>query len=1087
MNNNKQKSFITNEEQLLSEVINNILPHSTSVDMLVGYFYFSGYKCLSDNLKDKPVRILVGMDVDATIAKTFQEIARQSNAKPSRNQIREEFYSSITKVINETDYIDTAEGKEIFQQYLEKIDNGTLEIRKTYEPCHAKMYIFTYDDKIRKIGDISGTVITGSSNLSYAGLKGRYEINVRCREPHAYDDASTIFEDLWSNSIPVVSKEELPKFTDLVLKNVWYDTLYSPYKMFIRVLHEYFNIPNRDNILTPHDINRQYYNLKYQTDAVQMALNAIENHNGVIISDVVGLGKSIIASTVARNIGRRTIVIAPPHLCQQWDDYMDQFDLGGKVFSSGKMEAPLEFYRRNNNGKEYLIIVDEAHRYRNEYTEDYASLHDLCQGNKVVLLTATPFNNKPADIFSMLKLFQVPSASTLNTVDNLGEAFRSLIIDYQQLNKDKRDNILTTEEVKEKIDSIAKMIRSIISPLVIRRSRIDLMEIPEYRDDLKRQGIEVMIPEAPIELNYDLGLYHETYKSTLDKISPDSLEKLNDAQYFKAARYSPITYVKEEFREELESELLNEYDVELNLLIGRQVNIAQFMRRLLVSRFESSVYALQQSLNYMISSYENIINWAKEVQKVPVFKKGVLPSLEDFFDSTDDGYEEIDEVFERYKERGFFTIKVNYLKDEYLDDLSSDLQLLRDIQKHWFSQQNKILYDPKLDDFKNKIVTMLKEEPNRKIIVFSGYADTVNYLGEKLQSLNEYGIGVFKYTGQDASSKNKEIIARNFDAGLRKERQLNDYQVLVATDAISEGYNLHRAGAIFNYDIPYNPTRVIQRIGRINRINKKVFNELYIYNYFPTHIGEAETRTKEISTLKMAMIHAIMGEDTRVLTKDEEVQAFFIERYKEELGKTEVESWDSKYRKLLDQMKGTEIYKEALEIPYRARTGRKIDKDRSGVVVLGKKGNDYIFKMKEDDEVITLPIEEALALFEADENEPAVALTKKFDKEYQEIKEQLFVKSDMTNDRKLATAIEKVKVMINTKALNKDYLKDLLRVLQADALSGYEVRFINKIKPAEFHELPQLIEQDYLDRIINMQNSVEGGKETLILSEEITK
>lgn len=1088
MSSSQQLSFITNKEQLLKDVINNILPLSNSLDILVGYFYFSGYQSLSEQLKDKNIRILVGMDIDTTITKTFQEIAKQNHTFPSRNQIRQDYYSSLAKVINETDIIDSSEGQEIFKQFLKKILDGSLEIKKTYEPCHAKMYIFTYAPPHDQGGGNPGMVITGSSNLSYQGLQGRYEINVKCKDEYAYHDANKVFDDLWKSAVPVVNKKDYSQFNDFVLEHVWYEKLHSPFLMYLRVIHEYFNIPTRENILTPHDITHgQYHNLKYQTDAVQMALNSIENHNGVIISDVVGLGKSVIASTVAKNLGLRTIIVAPPHLCQQWDDYIDQFDLGGKVFSSGKMQAPLEHYRRNCNGKKYLIIVDEAHRYRNEYTEDYATLHDLCQGNKVILLTATPFNNRPADIFSMLKLFQVPSSSTLNTVDNLGEAFRGLILEYQQLNKDKKNNLLPVEEIKKRIDSIAMMIRSIISPLVVRRSRIDLMEIPEYKEDLEQQGIEIMIPEAPIELNYRLGLVEETYRYTLDRISPENLENTTNEKHFKAARYSPITYIKEECREALESELMNEYDVGLNLLIGRQVNTAKFMRRLLVSRFESSIYALQQSLNYMISSYENIINWINEVGKIPVYKKGTLPSVEDFFDSTDDGYEEIDETFEKYKEKGFFTVKTEYLEDEYMQDLSSDLELLKKIKNRWFSEEDHIDFDPKLVDFKKKLISMLRKEPSRKIIVFSGYADTVDYLGKELKSLGEeYGIGVFKYTGKDASSYNKEIIARNFDAGIRKERQLDDYQVLVATDAISEGYNLHRAGTIFNYDIPYNPTRVIQRIGRINRINKKVFNELYIYNYFPTEIGEAETRTKEISTLKMAMIHAIMGEDTKVLTKDEEIQAFFTKRYKEELGKTEVESWDSKYRRLLNQMKGTEAYQRALKIPYRARTGRKVEKGMSGVIVLGKKGNDYVFKIKNNDKIITLPIEEAFAIFEAEENEPAVALSKGFDNEYQQIKEQLFTRTDSSNDKRLSTAIEKVKVMINnTKELNKDYLKDLLRVLQADALSGYEVRYINKIKPKEFSQLPELIEQDYLDRIVKVKNNVEGGKETLILSEEI--
>lgn len=139
----------------------------------------------------------------------------------------------------------------------------------------------------------------------------------------------------------------------------------------------------------------------------------------------------------------------------------------------------------------------------------------------------------------------------------------------------------------------------------------------------------------------------------------------------------------------------------------------------------------------------------------------------------------------------------------------------------------------------------MRNEPDRKLIVFSEFADTVNYLGK---ALIEAGLPAMKYTSADATIANKDRIRANFDAGLKPSLQQNDFHILVATDAISEGYNLHRAGAIFNYDIPYNPTRVIQRIGRINRINKKVFDELYIYNYFPTEIGENEARKRNIYT-----------------------------------------------------------------------------------------------------------------------------------------------------------------------------------------------------------------------------------------------
>ena len=157
------------------------------------------------------------------------------------------------------------------------------------------------------------------------------------------------------------------------------------------------------------------------------------------------------------------------------------------------------------NNEQFLIIVDEAHKYKNEEIRDYSILHDLCMGNKVMLLTATPFNNRPNDIFSMLKLFQIPSKSTLKTVDNLGAAFRELIKNYEDLADAQRKKTMSEDEIKTESQRIAKQIRSIISPLVIRRSRLDLDEIPAYKADLKAQNIKTVIPEDPVSLTYNLG------------------------------------------------------------------------------------------------------------------------------------------------------------------------------------------------------------------------------------------------------------------------------------------------------------------------------------------------------------------------------------------------------------------------------------------------------------------------------------------------------------------------------------------------------------------------------------------------------
>lgn len=1071
----------------MSEIIHGILPKTNAVDILVGYFFFSGYHLLSQGLAEKRLRILVGLDVDIDISKSIQVINNLSENHLTLGQLREKYYQQFVHLFNNSDFLDSKERQESFTLFYNKIKDGSLEIRKTEEPCHAKMYIFDYDDNNNEHGEDPGNVITGSSNLSFQGLEGRTEINVRLKDKQNHIDAKVIFNELWETSVPVVDQNLLPDWEDKVIKHIWYEKLYSPFLMYVRVLHEYFNIPTKDNILTPHDITEgRYANLKYQTDAVQLSLNALDNHNGVIIADVVGLGKSVIASTIARNLRLRTIIVAPPHLVRQWEIYKDEFGFNASVFSAGKIESALSHFKEiARTNEQFLIIIDEAHRFRNEYIKDYSLLHDLCSNNKVVLLTATPFNNRPADIYSLLKLFQIPNKSTLKTVENLGEAFRELIYTYKEMEKAKRDKTMSEEEIKREAERIAACIRSIINPLVVRRSRIDLMEIPVYCEDLKIQGIRPVIPDDPKELNYELTDHQlKLYLHTLDLIADKELK--NDGVIrFKSARYKPVSYAVPEKIEELTEYLEKRTGVEYRMLIGRQQNVSLFMRKLLVQRFESSVYAFRQSLGFMIKSAENLLNWIDKSGEIPVFKKGGLPDVEDFYEITDDGVKEIYDAYELYEQKGLFTIPRKFISDEFIEDVKSDIQLLKKIRQEWFGTDDKIMFDPKLNEFRKLLVEHRTKDPKRKIIVFSAFADTVNYLGERFQA-DGNPLRVMIYTSGDASVANKEKIRANFDAGLKKELQRDDFDILIATDAISEGYNLHRAGEIFNYDIPYNPTRVIQRIGRINRINKKVFEHLHIFNFFPTEIGEAETRTKEISTLKMAMIHAIMGEDTKALTKDEEVQSFFMERYRKELGKTETASWDTPYRRLLDQLKGTEIYKEALLIPHRARIGRQMEKGKNGVLMFGKKGNDFVFKISNGADVDILTAEEALSLFEASQNEEPYEVDDNFDSTYQFLKSKLFTGTDkQRRDQRLLEALSKIKLIRQSCLLDNAYIDDLMKVAQADGLSGYEVRLLSNIKKNEIPKLPDLINHAYLLRKLETMASVEAGEESLILTEQI--
>jgi len=1127
---NRSNHFITNsKESSLSNRMNNIMPSTDSLDFLVGYFYFSGIKEIYKNLDGKKVNILVGLELQENLMEKTAEFdfLQKKNAVSIEDE-RNSFYKSLVNMFGKTGYFDGM-NEEAFKIYYNKIKDGTLTIRKTRENCHAKMYIFSYDDAHNEEGENKGCVITGSSNLTYNGLRGQNEINVRFKNNPEYEDAKEIFDELWKdeNSILIADKNTIEVFDEKVIKHIWLEKVPSPYLLYLRVLHEYFNIDASKKIRTPNEITNDtnMKDLKYQIDAINLAIDKIGKHNGVIISDVVGLGKSVVASAVANNLKMRTIIIAPPHLVQQWEEYASDFRIKeAKIFSRGKIykhndnETALEFYReksKKSHDEKWLVIIDEAHYFRNEYTQDYAALHELCKDNKVMLLTATPFNNQPSDIYSMIKLFQFPTKSTLQTVDNLGKAFVKLIADYKDLKKNIKKNGNSTEN-QEEAKRIGTRIRRIIEPLCIRRSRLDLKAIPEYSKDLEEQGFELPRVNDPEALEYNLGKLTELYISTLNKIASKNTEyynfekatteedatedEINEDEWtdnvengvFKAARYKPIMYVKTDCIEDLKKEI-EKAGFKYNLFKTAQSNMAKFMRTLLVRRFESSQAAFKKSLNNMLEYCENVKNWIDERKAIPVYKKGMLPDIKDLYESTEDSLfaeQEIETKIEKLKDKDLFEIKTKYLDDNFFEDLNSDIEILKNLKERWDNVDEN--NDPKYIEFEKIIKEKLENDTERKIVIFSQFADTVKYLEKRLIETN---LPIFAYTSSKANKENKETIKRNFDAGY-KYGQKNDYKILVATDAISEGYNLHRAGTIFNYDIPYNPTRVIQRIGRINRINKKMFNELFIYNYFPGLIGENETRIKEISTLKMAMIHTIMGEDTKILTKEEELKNYFAARYKTLIASDEAKSWDAEYRTEYDAVKNTEYMKNALLLPLRSRVRRitspKKEMQNGGVLVFARKGNDFFFKKVEygttDFESENVDVENALEILKFDKEKEldiGKPVSVKFKDAFATIQESLLKENTKGENKMTKTdVLHKIQIIYETSKVKDEYADLLKNAIECDSVPGFYLRKINQLTPKEYEYLPQQVSEFYLKKIMKQFNSIERGADLLILAEE---
>ncbi len=1090
----------------MHEALINALTSADRVDIEVAFFYFSGWQLLANHLKDKKIRILVGKYIDPEavpelLSKIKQESAnvdlepfQSRKAVPSRVAKKQAYINSFVRLSNESALLDDSDDQDAYKILENKICDGSLEIKLTSTQEHGKMYILHNKSELSQNGDFPGTVFMGSSNFTFQGLKNQGELNERYNDKARYDDYLRKFNSLWdaSENIDIATPGNAEDLLADLKKNLWIHSCPSPYAVYVRVLHELFGKEIDERLKTPTEVtNGKYIDLEYQLDAIKSVLDKLAKYDGVIIADVVGLGKSIIASAAAHNYDGNTIIITPPHLREQWEDYQEEFRLpGARVFSSGLIEDVYERYKESD--KPLLIIVDEAHRYRNEDTDDYRMLHHICNShpeNKVILLTATPFNNAPKDVFALVKLFQIPGQSTIRSVDNLSLRFRDLIERYIKLNQARRKGKLDQMQIDNEADAISLELRRLVENVVIRRSRLDLRTITRYKDDLVRQKIDFAEIVGPELLKYNLGEILELYTDTLLQITA---EKENEG--FIGARYKPTAYITDT------KEFLEKYgeDFEESDLKTAQVNLANFMKRFLVMRFESSKDAFRSTLENMIASTKTIEKWWQKFGKVPILKKGQIPDPDAILDTTDDAVNEevsqqtAEKLVQEFKEtKGLIAIDKSMIGPQFMKDIEHDRKLLEAIHDKWFGPAARPHkdFDPKLDYVKKKIEILIKERPERKIVIFSSYADTVNYLhGELIKR----GVRrVLKYTGADANKEMKKIIRKNFDAGIKPIEQDNDYDILVCTDALSEGFNLHRAGVVINYDIPFNPTRVIQRIGRINRINKRMFEKLFIFNCFPTDVGESEVKIKQISTLKMRLIAAVMGSDTRTLTDDEKLQSFFKDEYHKAEEASETLSWDAPHREAYEQArKDQAVFAEALAIKPRSRVIRE-GRRTPAIVAFGKKGQQAVFALKDGQEPNIVAAEKALNYFKANQGELGREADRQYDAVFKLVRNSLFEKHPLPPIRgRRSDALKALKAMEDRLPKATAFCRDLADIIKKyDGINEGDLKLISQLSlknlEQAYKDLKEIVPDHQIASINERVNRLESEHETIVLSEDI--
>ena len=1016
--------FTNKDGNTLIKEFEGVLQHNPQIrnlDAVVGFLRASGYFSLRPFLDNiGKVRVLIGIDVDKYIAKAAQQGKLFFGAE---EEVKEEYLRKIRTDIETSNYRkDIEDGMYLMVQDL--LDKK-LELRAhPSKKIHAKIYVL-YPDNFNQYSQ--SMAITGSSNLSGNGLgitqDKQYEFNVKLDR---YDDvkfAKDEFEQLWNEAEGCeITSEDIKAAID----RTYLKGDVPPYDLYIKMLMEYY----ADRVLEtdsadPFDMPEGYTKYDYQMDAVIEGYQKLIRYDGFFLSDVVGLGKTIVATMIAKKFliengyeHTKILVVYPPAVEQNWKSTFKDFgiDKYAKFITNGSLSKVLDEEDYNYwNAEEYdLILVDEAHKFRSHTTSAFEQLQEICKmprletGNisgykkKVMLISATPMNNSPADIYTEILLFQDPRHCTIDGVSNLTAFFSPLIKEFKRLRKNNNTSIEDFKRLAEKVRD------RIIKPLTVRRTRTDIESIPRYNKDVN--GFPKV--EHPIENQYELNEH-------LANLFEQAIQILDKQLTY--ARYQAIAYLKPEVANGL-------YDNAE--LISR--SLAGIRKNGLVKRLESSFYAFQVSIENFHQANQNMIDMFDND------KVYIAPDL-DINLLLESGLSE-EEIEEKLNAKASNNPKnaifhAADFRPEFIDMLHNDQAILEQMLADW-----KDISDE--DDSKfAKFNELLKHElfrtdrnPEKKLVVFSESVDTVDYLKRRINRKDVLVIS--------AQNRNKQFktIRENFDANYKQK--LNEYNIILTTDVLAEGVNLHRSNVIVNYDTPWNSTRLMQRIGRVNRIGS-ASKHIYNYVFYPSREGNKQINLNQIALSKIQSFHSTFGEDNQIYSQEEIIDRNLSKLFEEGVNeqKKDINKELPFYEELRTLFKtNRQEYNRIAKISLRSRTGRE-SKTINGVtlsedtlVFLKTNFRKVFFLVSENAQEIS--VLDALNYFKATKDEKPVtrisnhhkhvekALTKFRTIQDEEIRIQETSQKDLSNlGAQVSTAINLLNNFMNEIGDNDLYIK----------------------------------------------------------------
>ena len=818
---------------------------------------------------------------------------------------------------------------DVVRLLITHLQSGKIKVRlyshnedKEVEFLHSKCYIFS--------GEGFSCGIIGSSNFTQKGLRGNAELNYLETDPTKITAEPKLaspsmghiywFNKKWALSTEwsKIFLEQILEPSKIAVKARQSIVPFTPYELYIKLLQIKFGDIVDQSM--DHEIENylpdKMHRLEYQLDAVKRCISIMKEHGGFMLADVVGLGKTIIGVLIVKHFlsscqedGRehKVLIVTPPAIQSGWKKTIKDFDRQDShkispmidFITTGSIGKLVDDYEEDDDlgdsgdfvetlqDKNYgLILIDESHKFRNSNTNMYRSLDELIGrigANTglypyIGLLSATPQNNKPDDLKNQIYLFQRNhNNSTLKKANggDLEQFFSKVSREYQQLIS--MNSNVEGHVRKVRLNKISHQIRDcVLSDILERRTRTDVLKY--YQEDLETQGL--IFPEivGPNNLEYRMDKeLAQLFFDTMAIIAPTEEEKLQSDEWLNYYRYRAIEYFVDP-----ENEL--KHTGRGNRGVSNVANqLANIMQIMLVKRLESSFAAFKKSLLNLRNYTQNMINmWDhdtificpqidvnKELDTVAKKqKRGRTVTFEECIEDIRKKIVQLNKQGRNEKEQNAEYQRKDF-KPEYYDHLKRDFGLVSRLCDRWAQNDE----DPKRDEFRECLKPILmnpETNTSGKLVIFSEAIDTIDSLKRVIENKGYSPLAITAINRDEM----EPIIQANFDANYEGEWQ-DDYDVIITTEVLAEGVNLHRANVILNYDTPWNSTKLMQRIGRVNRIGSKE-PKVYIYNFMPSAEGDREIQLVRKAHTKIQSFHILFGEDSQIFTTDESVVHYDI-------------------------------------------------------------------------------------------------------------------------------------------------------------------------------------------------------------------